>query len=109
MLRFRGYQIAPAQLEAILMEHPGIVQAAVVGIPDTEPPHVDLATALVVTSEITPVTEEQILAYVNGKVPDYKRIRGGVFFVETIPWTANGKINRRECRKLALKLATLKG
>uniref|UniRef100_A0A1Q3FS36 Putative acyl-coa synthetase n=1 Tax=Culex tarsalis TaxID=7177 RepID=A0A1Q3FS36_CULTA len=109
MLRFRGYQIAPAQLEAILMEHPGIVQATVVGIPDPEPPHVDLATALVVTTGTTPVTEDQISAYVNGKVPDYKRIRGGVFFVESIPLTVNGKTNRQECKKLALKLAALRG
>ncbi|KAL1398752.1 hypothetical protein pipiens_008715 [Culex pipiens pipiens] len=107
MLRYRGYQIAPAQLEEILAEHPAVLQATVVGLPDPEPPHVDLATALVVTSG-TEATEDQILSYVNGKVPDYKRLRGGVFFVESIPRTANGKASRRECRKLAVKLAGLR-
>lgn len=108
MLRFRGYQIAPAQLEAILLEHPAILQATVVGIPDPEPPHVDLATALVVPKPSTQVTEDQILAFVNAKVPDYKRLRGGVFFVESIPRMANAKVHRRECKKLALKLAGLR-
>ncbi|XP_001850569.2 probable 4-coumarate--CoA ligase 1 [Culex quinquefasciatus] len=108
MLRYRGYQIAPAQLEGILAEHPAVLQATVVGLPDPEPPHVDLATALVVTQSGTEVTEDQILSFVNGKVPDYKRLRGGVFFVDSIPRTANGKASRRECRKLAQKLAGLR-
>uniref|UniRef100_A0A8D8HSL7 Luciferin 4-monooxygenase n=2 Tax=Culex pipiens TaxID=7175 RepID=A0A8D8HSL7_CULPI len=106
MLRYRGYQIAPAQLEEILAEHPAVLQATVVGLPDPEPPHVDLATALVVTSGT--VTEDRVLSFVNDKVPDYKRLRGGVFFVDSIPRTANGKASRRECRKLALKLAGLR-
>lgn len=106
MLRYKGYQIAPAQLEALLTELAGISQAAVVGIPDSEPPHVDLATALVVKNQ-EELTEDQILDYINGKVANYKRLRGGVFFVESLPRTINGKVNRREAKQLALKLSQL--
>lgn len=102
MIRYRGYQIAPAQLEALLMEMPGIVQAVVVATPDKKPPHDELPTALVVrgSDETKTVSKQDILEYVHGKVPDYKQLRGGVFFVKSLPKTANGKINRKEAKKM---------
>ncbi|XP_019564525.2 probable 4-coumarate--CoA ligase 1 [Aedes albopictus] len=102
MIRHRGYQIAPAELEALLMEIPGVVQAVVVATPEKKPPHDDLPAALVVRSAegMATVREEDVLEYVNGKVPDYKRLRGGVFFVKGLPTTANGKINRMAAKKL---------
>ncbi|XP_062538165.1 probable 4-coumarate--CoA ligase 3 [Armigeres subalbatus] len=101
MIRYRGYQIAPAQLEALLMELPGIVQAVVVATPDEKPPHDDLPMALVVRSrDGKQVSKLEILDYVHGKVPDYKRLRGGLFFVDSLPTTANGKINRMKAKKI---------
>ncbi|XP_053681650.1 probable 4-coumarate--CoA ligase 1 [Sabethes cyaneus] len=108
LLRYRGYQIAPAQLEAVLVELPGVKQAAVVGIPHPDPPHVDLATALVVTTSTRPAMDaEQLKAQFNEQLPDYKRLRGGLFFVDGLPRTTNGKLNRREAKQMALRLSQL--
>ncbi|XP_055586584.1 probable 4-coumarate--CoA ligase 1 [Uranotaenia lowii] len=109
MIRYRGYQIAPAELEALLLAIEGIRHAAVVAIPDPVPPHVDFATALLVKNQQTgcSLEEEEILSTINSQVPDYKKLRGGVYFVDSLPRTANGKVNRREAKKLALKVAQL--
>ncbi|XP_058444663.1 probable 4-coumarate--CoA ligase 3 [Malaya genurostris] len=113
MLRYQGYQIAPAQLEAMLVELPAVSQAAVVGIPHPKPPHVDLATALVVLrtgpddGQSKTLDEQQLLTLVNQQLPDYKRLRGGLFVVDSLPRTTNGKINRREAKQMALKLSQL--
>ncbi|XP_055617874.1 probable 4-coumarate--CoA ligase 1 [Toxorhynchites rutilus septentrionalis] len=110
MLRYQGYQIAPAQLEAVLMELADVSQAVVVELPHPKPPHVDLASALVVrtlNAAAPPLTEQQLLDYVNGRVPDYKQLRGGIFFVDSIPRLPNGKINRRDAKKLALRLSQI--
>ncbi|XP_058831945.1 probable 4-coumarate--CoA ligase 1 [Topomyia yanbarensis] len=110
MLRYRGFQIAPAQLEALLVELPEVSQAVVVGIPHPEPPHVDLATALVEVRghhQDLRGEEQRLLTLVNEQLPDYKRLRGGLFFVDSLPRTASGKINRREAKRLALELSQL--
>uniref|UniRef100_A0A8D8JBA1 Probable 4-coumarate--CoA ligase 3 n=1 Tax=Culex pipiens TaxID=7175 RepID=A0A8D8JBA1_CULPI len=95
MLKWRGYQIAPADLEAILRDIEGVDQAYVVGLLD-EDGSSDLATAVVVKVEGSELTEADILEVVNGKVADYKKLRGGVYFVEEVPFTSNGKILRKK-------------
>ncbi|KAL9705630.1 hypothetical protein quinque_009148 [Culex quinquefasciatus] len=95
MLKWRGYQIAPADLEAILRDIEGVDQAYVVGLLD-EDGSSDLATAVVVKMEGSELTEADILEVVNGKVADYKKLRGGVYFVEEVPFTSNGKILKKK-------------
>lgn len=90
--------MAPAELEAILRQHPSIVDAAVVGVPHSitgETPK-----AFVVTQHGSSVTPEDIKAYVASKVASYKNLNGGVVFIEYIPRNPSGKILRKELRNL---------
>ena len=88
-------QVAPAELEALLISHPNIDDAAVIGIPDEKAG--ELPKAFVVPKgDIKP---EEILAFVAAKVAPQKKLRGGVEIVEKIPKNASGKILRRDLRK----------
>ena len=92
-------QVAPAELEAVLLSHPLVTDAAVIGIPNQEAG--ELPKAFVVPSG--GVTPSEIAAFVNKKVSPYKKLRGGVEFVREIPKTASGKILRREILKNEMK------
>ncbi|XP_020891948.2 4-coumarate--CoA ligase 1 [Exaiptasia diaphana] len=94
LIKYKGFQVAPADLEAILVSNPSIADAAVIGIPDEKGGEVPKAF-VVPRGEIT---EEQIKDYVASKVSPHKRLRGGVTFVDVIPKTASGKILRRVIR-----------
>lgn len=98
MIKYKGLQVAPAELEALLVTHPKILDAAVIGvdIPGTEAPR-----AYVVTDG--GVTEQEIKDFVKGQVADYKQLRGGVVFMETIPKSPAGKILRKDLREMARK------
>ncbi|KXJ19134.1 4-coumarate--CoA ligase 1 [Exaiptasia diaphana] len=94
LIKYKGFQVAPADLEAVLVSNPSIADAAVIGIPDDKGGEVPKAF-VVPRGEIT---EEQIKDYVASKVSPHKRLRGGVTFVDMIPKTASGKILRRMIR-----------
>lgn len=87
--------MAPAELEEVLRSHPEVADAAVVGVPhgfSGEAPK-----AFVVPKNKNAKAAE-IEKYVNSKVADYKKLRGGVVFIEDIPKTASGKILRRHLK-----------
>uniref|UniRef100_A0A1B0GIH5 AMP-binding enzyme C-terminal domain-containing protein n=1 Tax=Lutzomyia longipalpis TaxID=7200 RepID=A0A1B0GIH5_LUTLO len=84
----------------------GISQAAVVGIPD--PVFTDLPAAVVVQRNGTSVTEEELLKLVEKSVPDYKKLRGGVYFVDDFPMTPSGKIRKPKVKELAISLYNAK-
>ena len=96
-------QVAPAELEAVLLSHPKILDAAVIGveIPGTEAPR-----AYVVTGG--DITAQEIKDFVKELVADYKQLRGGVVFMDAIPKSAAGKILRKDLRDLARKAPTAK-
>jgi 4-coumarate--CoA ligase len=98
LIKYKGLQVAPAELEALLLTHPKILDAAVIGvdIPGTEVPR-----AYVVTSG--DITEQDIKAFVKEHVADYKQLRGGVVFMDVIPKSPSGKILRKDLRELAKK------
>ena len=95
LIKVKGFQVAPAELEALLVEHPQITDAAVVGLPDEESGEVPLA--FVVVAPDAAIDEEAVKAFVAGQVATYKQL-GQVRFVESIPKSASGKILRRELR-----------
>ncbi|XP_069682902.1 luciferin 4-monooxygenase-like [Periplaneta americana] len=97
LIKYQGYQVSPSELESILVMHPDIQDAAVVGIEDEM--FGELPTAFIVREPDVYVTEDQIKDYVARQVSPYKRLSGGVRFVSFIPKTATGKISRRELRK----------
>ena len=90
LIKYKGLQVAPAELEAVLLSHPAVSDAAVVRHPDEEAGEVP--KAFVVASG--PVEPEELMAFVAERVAPHKKIRQ-VEFVDEIPKAASGKILRR--------------
>ncbi|MFJ3304585.1 4-coumarate--CoA ligase family protein [Streptomyces sp. NPDC086549] len=97
LIKYKGFQVAPAELEALLLTHPGIADAAVIGVyneDNNEVPH-----AFVVRGPgATGLTEGEVMMYVAERVAPYKRVRQ-VTFIDGVPRAASGKILRRELRE----------
>ncbi|MEU2909854.1 AMP-binding protein [Streptomyces massasporeus] len=96
LIKYKGYQVAPAELEAILVRHPGIADAAVIGVSDDEGN--EIPKAFVVPMTGVPISAAEVMAHVEGQVAPYKRIRR-VEFIEAVPKAASGKILRRRLRE----------
>jgi acyl-CoA synthetase (AMP-forming)/AMP-acid ligase II len=90
LIKYKGYQVAPAELEALLLTHPAIKDVAVVRSPDEEAGEVPKAFVVSDGS----ITEEDVMAYVAEHVSPQKKVRR-VEFVESIPKSPSGKILRR--------------
>jgi acyl-CoA synthetase (AMP-forming)/AMP-acid ligase II len=90
LIKYKGFQVAPAELEALLLSHPAIADAAVVPSPDEEAGEVPKAF-VVLKGE---VTAEEIMAWVAERVAPHKKIRR-VEFVNQVPKSLSGKILRR--------------
>lgn len=95
LIKYKGYQVAPAELEAVLLTHPQIADAAVIGVPDAE--GTECPKAFVVRIPGSRISAEEVSAFVAGQVAPYKKVRA-VEFVESVPKSAAGKILRRELR-----------
>ncbi|CAL4999106.1 unnamed protein product [Urochloa decumbens] len=99
LIKYKGFQVAPAELEAMLIAHPDIADAAAVPMKDDSSG--EIPVAFVVRSDGCEITEDEIKQYVAKQVVYYKRLHK-VFFVETIPKAPSGKILRKDLRaKLA--------
>ncbi len=94
LIKFKGFQVAPAELEATLVSHAGIADAAVIGLPDKEAG--ELPIAFIVSTEKT-LGEEDVKAFLSETLSSYKQVHQ-VHFVESIPKSASGKILRRLLR-----------
>jgi acyl-coenzyme A synthetase/AMP-(fatty) acid ligase len=93
LIKYKGSQVAPAELEALLLTHPAVADAAVVPSPDEEAG--EIPKAYVVRKSLSAdVTPDELMAYVAGRVAPYKKIRQ-LEFIEQIPKSASGKILRR--------------
>jgi acyl-CoA synthetase (AMP-forming)/AMP-acid ligase II len=90
LIKYKGYQVAPAELEGLLLTHPAIADAAVIGLSDEEAGEVP--KAFVVPSG--PLTPEEVSAFVAEHVAPYKKLRA-VEFIDEIPKTPSGKVLRR--------------
>jgi len=99
LIKVKGYQVAPAELEDVLMSHPAVTDAAVVGIIDEYAG--ELPRAYIVKNPNYNLTEDEIKKHVSDKVIAYKRLEGGVEFVDEIPKGPSGKILRRLLRDKA--------
>jgi acyl-CoA synthetase (AMP-forming)/AMP-acid ligase II len=94
LIKVKAYQVPPAELEAVLLTHPAVADAAVIGVPDAEAG--ELPKAFVVPRGAA--DPDEIMAFVAAQVAPYKRIRA-VQFVDQIPKAASGKILRRALRE----------
>ncbi len=93
LIKYKGYQVPPAELEALLMEHPAVADAAVIPKPDTEGG--EIPKAFVVLEPTEKATDEEIMQFIADRVAPYKKVRE-LEFVDTIPKSLSGKILRRE-------------
>jgi acyl-CoA synthetase (AMP-forming)/AMP-acid ligase II len=90
LIKYKGFQVPPAELEAVLLSHPCVADAAVIPVPDPEAG--ELPKAYIV--QRSPVYADEILEFVCNRVAPYKRIRL-VEFTDKIPKSPSGKILRR--------------
>lgn len=95
IIKFKGFQVAPAELEALLVTHPSIVDAAVV--PQSDDVAGEVPVAFVVPSTQDELTEDAVKEFIAKQVVFYKRLQK-VYFVQTIPKSPSGKILRKELK-----------
>ncbi len=96
MIKYKGFGIAPAEMEALLVEHPAVLDSAVIGVPDDEAGEVP--KGFVVLRPGHSVTAEELISFVNGKLAGYKKLHY-VEFIDAIPKVPSGKILRRELKE----------
>ncbi|XP_030369611.1 4-coumarate--CoA ligase 1 [Scaptodrosophila lebanonensis] len=101
LIKYKGFQVPPAEVEALLLTHDKIKDAAVIGKPDEEAG--ELPMAFVVKQTNVQLTEQDVIQFVNERASPAKRLRGGVIFVEEIPKNPSGKILRRVLRDMLKK------
>jgi len=107
LIKYKGYHVAPAELEAVLISHPLVTDAAVVASPDEEAGEVPKAFLVLKRGTDPDHAVEQVMAYVAERVAHYKRVRR-YELVEAVPRTPSGKIVRRgliERERLAAQAA----
>lgn len=98
LIKYKGYQVPPAELEALLLTHPEISDAAVIPFPDKQVGQFPMA--YVVRKAGSNLSEKAVMDFIAGQVAPYKRIRR-VAYVAAIPKNPSGKILRKDLIKLA--------
>ena len=99
LIKYKGYQVPPAELEALLLGHPGVADVAVIPIPHESGGEAPKACVVAAGDDLDP---DELMAWVAERVAPYKRIRA-VEFVDEIPKSASGKILRRLLRDGAVR------
>jgi len=105
LIKYKGFQVAPAELEGLLVSHPKISDAAVIGVDDparaTEVPR-----AYIVPTQGVPMndrTAKEIIDWLAARVAGHKQLRGGIRWVDEVPKSVSGKILRRVLKEVAKK------
>lgn len=102
LIKYKGFQVAPAELEDLILRHPSIQEVGVVGLPDPKDIDIgEMTTAFVVLKPgfaADSKTEESIKKLVADHLAPYKFLRGGVRFCQSLPKGPSGKILRRDIR-----------
>ena len=103
LIKVRAFQVAPPEIEAVLLSHPQIIDVAVIGV-QSDDSDGQLPRAYVVRrpgKDGDLLTEGDVKQFMEGKLAKYKRLDGGVRFVSAIPKNASGKILKRVLREEA--------
>ncbi|EFJ19994.1 hypothetical protein SELMODRAFT_268211 [Selaginella moellendorffii] len=96
LIKYKGFQVAPAELEALLLAHPGIADAAVIPYPDDDAGEIPLACVVRGSGEEgKSLSKDEVMDFIARQVASHKRIRA-VTFVPSIPKSATGKILRKD-------------
>ncbi|XP_060830884.1 uncharacterized protein LOC132915180 [Bombus pascuorum] len=102
VIKYKGFQVSPSEIEAVILSHPSVKDVAVVGKPDKLSGEIPMA--LVVRLPDKTISAKEIVDFANKNLSPQKWLRGGVKFVEHIPKTPSGKIIRRELVNVTAKL-----
>ncbi|XP_059623010.1 luciferin 4-monooxygenase-like [Phlebotomus argentipes] len=102
LIEYNYFKITPGEIENVILSVPGVRQAVVVGVPD--PKFVDLPAAVVIRKEGSSVTEQDIAAAIEARLSDHKRLRGGIYFVDSVPTTPSGKVKKQLVKENVVKL-----
>ena len=104
LIKVRGFQVAPPEVEGVILDMEGVVDCAVIGVKDVDG-EVEVPRAYVIRrpGHKPEVQEEDVKEWVKERLASFKRLDGGVKFVDTIPKTASGKILKRILREEAKK------
>lgn len=97
LIKYKGYQVPPAELEALLLTHPKIADTAVIGVIEEESGE-EIPKAFIVTQPDAELTGDEVIEFVAAKVAPHKKVRA-VEFIDVIPKSASGKILRKDLRK----------
>lgn len=101
LIKYKGFQVPPAELEGYLVDFPGVIDCAVVGIYDEERA-TEVPRAYVVTENASnPINTNELQTWFGRRVANHKRLRGGIRLVEQIPKNASGKILRKVLKEQA--------
>ncbi|KAI8973357.1 hypothetical protein BDF20DRAFT_823555 [Mycotypha africana] len=101
LIKYKGFQVAPAELEALIMSHESIADCCVVGVYDATQA-TELPRAYIVPQPSVPRNNDTIRIitdFVNSNVANHKKLRGGVRIIDQVPKSASGKILRREVKE----------
>ena len=108
LIKYKGYQVAPAELEGLLLTHPKVAAAAVIGIYDksqaTELPraYIEIKGGRKSAQEEADIAKE-VIAFVKSKTSPQKQLRGGVRILDKVPVSPSGKLLRKDLRALVKK------
>lgn len=101
-MKHKGHQVNPSEIENIIESIEGVELVSVVGIPDKTT--INLPAAVVVRRPgFEELTEKFIFNFVAERLPEYKHLHGGVHFIDEIPMTPSGKIQKRFVKVIAIK------
>ncbi|KRT83196.1 AMP-binding protein [Oryctes borbonicus] len=101
LIKVKGFQVPPAELEEIIRDFPSVAEAAVIGVPherDGEVPR-----AYVISKSNQTIDVDKLQEYVSSKVARHKRLTGGISVIDNLPKNASGKILRKELKELYVK------
>ncbi|KRT79107.1 AMP-binding protein [Oryctes borbonicus] len=101
MFKYQNWQVVPASVEAVIYKHPAVLETVVIGVPheidDNHP------LALVVLRDGFNICEEELLAFINGKLTNVEKLRGGLRVVKQLPKTPSGKFTRAKIRQMVME------
>ncbi|XP_044268916.1 4-coumarate--CoA ligase 1-like [Tribolium madens] len=102
MFKYLSWHIVPSSIEAILLEHSAVKDAVVFGIPAGEKGEIP-AACVVLKDNCCNIDKEEILKFVEERVSEREKLRGGVTFLNELPRTPTGKLIRNEVRNIVIK------
>lgn len=100
LIKVRGFQVAPTEIEGVLLLHPSITDCAVVGVQNSVDES-ELPRAYIAVQPGATVTEADIRNFTKDRLARYKQLDGGIVFVDSISRNGNGKIQKKDLKKMA--------